>query len=154
MRARHSIGLTAVLLAVLVSPSVPAQQPAGPVTVAFQDRERYADAVHGLEELKRHVEKQGARYLAPGQRLAVIFTGVDRAGHEKPSGTRVVRDLEPARIQLEFALLDASGNRMSEGRRSLRSPAFFVDSRQTDPLYAEKALLDGWLESEFGRRRG
>jgi len=147
MPTHRSIALAA---ACLMSFAAAAQQA---VTVAFQDRDRYADAVHGLPELQRHLEKQAARHIGAGQKLALTFTGVDRAGHETPAGTRVVRDLEPARIELEFALVDASGKRIREGRRRLRSPAFFVDSRLTDPLHYEKTLLDDWLKREFGPAR-
>ena len=65
---------------------------------------------------------------------------------------RVVRDIYPPRIDLNFVLLDAQGAVRMRGERKLRDSAFQFGASplQSDPLRYEKNLIDAWLEREFG----
>lgn len=67
---------------------------------------------------------------------------------------RVVRDIYPPRIDLEFMLRDADGTVLREGRRDLRDAAFLAHAnrRSGDPLNFGKALLDVWVAREFPQR--
>lgn len=110
-----------------------------------------------LEPLAKHLRTRAERVLPPGQRLAVTFTDVQRAGQYEPwhgprwSDVRVVKDIYPPRIDLRFRLLDANGAVLREGERSLRDSAFLMrdGTHEDDPLRFEKRLLDAWLRREF-----
>ncbi|HUN67998.1 MAG TPA: DUF3016 domain-containing protein [Burkholderiales bacterium] len=111
-----------------------------------------------LEALKRHLERRAPRLLAPGQKLSVEILSVYRAGHKSwtpgNDGVRVITDGAPARIELAFTLTDGAEVLIAQGKRSLRSPTYFVADRGGDPLRFEKELLDDWLLKEFSPPRG
>jgi hypothetical protein len=64
---------------------------------------------------------------------------------------RVVREVQPPRIDLAFALVDRSGNVVKRGERRLRDVCFMTLSSilPSDPLRCGKAWIDRWLEREF-----
>ena len=111
-----------------------------------------------LPELAKHLQTRADRVLPAGERLAVTFTNVKRAGTYEPwrgpqwDDVRIVKDIYPPRISLHFTLTSANGATLSEGDRSLRDPAFLSRGllyAQDDPLRFEKRLLDDWLRREF-----
>ena len=122
------------------------------------DRERLGLA----ETLREHVIARAPRYLPKDTRLAVTITDVDMAGEFRPVGgslntgdIRIVRDIYPPRVDLEFRLLRADGTVEREGRRELRDQMFLTGASpgQSDLLRYEKILLDRWLEREFAPKR-
>jgi hypothetical protein len=127
------------------------------VSIATTDRDRAGLA----DELARHVERSAAPRLSEGARLEVTITDVDMAGEYPPiTGTmsrdlRVIRDVYPPRIDLDFKLRRADGSVEREGRRELRDPGFLWGSSpfDHDRLVHEKALLDLWLRRELGPAR-
>ena len=65
---------------------------------------------------------------------------------------RIVRDIYPPRLGLEFRLLDPAGRVVRSGSRALSDLAFLLKITggfRDDPLRHEKALLDDWLRAEF-----
>jgi hypothetical protein len=107
-----------------------------------------------LDTLKAYIEKRAAAVLAPGQRLDIVVTDLDRAGSYLPTvgmthPVRIVESLYPPRIQLHFRLLDEQGQVIREGDRKLTDLAFLYEGStapgQTDPLRYEKRLIDRWL---------
>jgi DUF3016 family protein len=110
-----------------------------------------------LGELAKYLQRRADRVLAPGQQLDVTFTDVKRAGTYEPwrgpqwNDVRIIKDIYPPSIDLEFTLRDTSGNVISEGTRQLRDPAFLSRGipNQTDPLRFEKRMLDDWLRRDF-----
>jgi hypothetical protein len=93
--------------------------------------------------------------------LEVTFTAVDLAGEFEPwrgpqwGDVRIVRDLYPPRLGLEFRLVDAAGRVVRTGQRALSDLAFLMKLTggfRDDPLRHEKALLDDWLRAEFPGR--
>jgi hypothetical protein len=109
--------------------------------------------------LQKHIEQRAAGRLAPRERLAVEITDLDRAGSPEPwrsglGNVRVVRDVYPPRIALNFRLTAADGTALRQGERSLSEPLPVAAAAAygEDPLRYERALLDGWLEREFPRR--
>lgn len=122
-----------------------------------QQGERYNE--QWMAALRAHLERQAPRYLPAGTRLRVRFTDVRLAGDYEPwhrarmQGTdvRIVRDIYPPRIDLDFQLSANGGQIVREGRRELRDPAFLTRARRypDDPLGYEKQMLDKWLVDEF-----
>ncbi|RYF27148.1 MAG: DUF3016 domain-containing protein [Comamonadaceae bacterium] len=145
--------------------------PPGIVSVTYADPARFSDARSApresaqarqawLNALSLHLADQAAPRLPEGQRLTVHITDVQRAGGFEPwrgpqaGDVRIVRDIYPPRIDLEFKLLAADGRVLREGRRQLRDGAFLMrpGGSPTDPLRHEKALVDDWVRMEFARK--
>jgi hypothetical protein len=97
--------------------------------------------------LQRHVEQRAAGKLAPGE---VELIDIDRAGGFEArtpglSAVRIVRDVYPARIVLNF-----KGSTRTLTGLPVAGAARYGD----DPLRYERALLDDWLERELPRISG
>ena len=113
------------------------------------------------EELRIHLEQTAAAHLPQGARLAVTITDVDMAGEYPPiSGSlsrdvRVIKDVYPPRIDLDFTLTRADGSVERQGHRELRDPGFLWSASPLarDRLVHEKGLLDLWLRRELGPAR-
>ncbi len=145
-------------------------KPVANVDVTFVAPEKFADVKDDsmetdrgrdalLDQLKAHLVAQGARVLAPNQRLEIKVTEVDLAGDFEPwrgpnfQDVRIVKDIYPPRVNLEFRLLDADGKVVSEGKRELRDMAFMmtVGLSTSDALRYDKEMLSNWLRREFKR---
>ena len=145
--------------------------PAGIVSVTYADPKRMSDARQSpretdrarrawLDALSLHLADRAAPLLAPDQRLDVYLTDLQRAGAFEPGrgagagDVRIVRDIYPPRIDLNFTLRTGSGRVLRQGQRQLRDAMFMSRSAASasDPLRYEKALVDDWLHTEFGRR--
>jgi len=109
-----------------------------------------------LAQLKAYLIKQGQAVLKPGQSLHVDITDIQLAGSYEPwhgprwDYVRVMRDIYPPRIDLNFKLVDQDGNVLREGKRALRDLDYLHSSlslaaAQGSPLYYDKALLRRWL---------
>jgi hypothetical protein len=159
------LGFLAALL-----PSIACAQP--PVEVRFGDLSKFTDLRVSIsttdrdraglaEELKLHIERYAPPRLPQGARLAVTITDVDMAGEYPPiTGSmshdiRVIKDVYPPRIDLDFQLLRADGSVEREGHRNLRDAGFMWSTSQMtrDRLAYEKSLLDSWLQREFAAPR-
>ncbi|ABM31017.1 DUF3016 domain-containing protein [Paracidovorax citrulli] len=145
--------------------------PPGIVSVTYADPAGFSDArrgIHDTEQARRawvdalclYLSETAAAALPEGQRLEVRITDVQRAGGFEPwrgpqaGQVRIVRDVYPPRIVLEFKRLAADGSVLQSGRRELRDPAFMERAARggTDPLRYEKGLIDDWVRQEFGAR--
>lgn len=143
--------------------------PSARVTVDWTDPANFSDTRFNpglnrnhpeqwLGQLSRHLQQRADRVLPPGDRLAVTFTDVQRAGTYEPwrgpqwSDVRIIKDAFPPSIDLHFTLTDAQGRTVAEGDRKLRDLGFLQRGAplDTDPLRFEKRLLDDWLRREFG----
>jgi hypothetical protein len=165
MPAFRLIPLALATLPLLAAPANAATDPSA-ITVEFANPETFRDlgdrfaggkvAYANLRALNVYLTGRAARLLAPGEQLRVTITEVDMAGEfelwRRGNRVRVVRDVYPPRIDLTFVLLDAQGTARAQGERKLRDSAFLFGASpvQTDPLRYEKALIDTWLEREFG----
>ncbi len=142
---------------------------AGPVSVAWADpatfaelrfsRDRY-DAARGtwLTDLAQYMRKRAEAQLPAGERLELTIVDVDRAGDYEPwhgiqyDDTRIVRDIYPPRMTVQYKRYDASGAVVAESERKLSDPAFLIGStpiNESDPLRYEKRMIDSWLRREF-----
>jgi len=68
-----------------------------------------------------------------------------------PRDTRIVKDMYPPRIELEFKLVRADGSVEKEGSRKLRDSAFLwgASPASQEAMRYEKGLIDAWLQKEF-----
>jgi len=154
--------LSAAMLALIL---MPVSAPAG-LTVRFVGADRYSDAEAGsngsrketLNELRRMFDTLGARYLTPGQDLAIEVLDIDLAGERLPSRggeTRIVTGATPPRISLRYTLRER-GRVVRRSQETLSDSNFQMGStaRSGDRLAYEKELLTDWFRAQFraGRR--
>jgi len=162
--------LSAAALAVLVAAPLgtSAATPDGRVSVRFVQPERFTDVrdrAHGFEsvrdaylvDLQSWLERRATPLLGAGQRLELSVTDIDMAGDFEPlrrapvDSPRIVRDVTPPRIDLDFKLVSADGQVVRSGSRKLRDLAFLsrLPESRSDPLRFEKGLLADWLAREL-----
>ena len=142
---------------------------AGPVDVSWNDPATFAelrysinrcDAARGgwLTDLAMHVREKAERRLAPGERLALTIVDVDRAGDYEPGqnaalyDTRILRDIYPPRMTIQFRHYGAGGTVVAEGERKLTDLGYMTGVNpihSSDPLRFEKRMIDTWLRREL-----
>lgn len=112
------------------------------------------DTTQAIQTLADWLQSQAERSLPAGQSLQVTLRDVDLAGEYEPGRTdmydiRVVKDLYPPRIELDYRLSDASGTVLREGEATLRDIGFLrsVGPMGNDSLRYEKRMLRDWLRS-------
>lgn len=141
----------------------------GPVQVQWTDPTQFTelrysrnrwDAERGnwVETLAEYLRTQASKQLPPGQKLDVTITDIKRAGDYEPwhgprlDDVRVMRDIYPPRITLQFTLTDANGQVIDQGERKLSDSGYLLNSslpNNTDPLRYEKRLLNEWVRREL-----
>lgn len=139
------------------------------VSVAFTNPEKFTDLKTSqmdsdkdrdylMEQLKEYIVERATMRMADNQTLAVTIKDVDMAGDYEPhlgprlQDVRIIKDIYPPRIDLDFKLTDAGGRVLAEGTRELRDLSFMMSitpTTQSDILRYEKRLLDDWLANEF-----
>ena len=132
----------------------------GPVSVAWADpatftelrrsRNRWdSESGSWLTDLAKYMRKRAEAQLPAGERLELTIVDVDRAGDYEPwhgiqyDDTRIVRDIYPPRMTVQYKRYDASGAVVAEGERKLSDPGFLLGStpiNNSDPLRFEKRL--------------
>jgi Protein of unknown function (DUF3016) len=122
---------------------------------AYMPTDKGRDAI--LDQIRLFVEAKAASYLGAGQSLEVKFTEIDLAGDFEPQrgaqfiDVRILKDIYPPRLDLEFKLTGADGKVLSEGKRQLRDP-FYLQRLlpfHDDPLCYEKDILNDWLRTDI-----
>lgn len=113
------------------------------------------DWVHDLAD---YLQQRASKQLAPGQRMDVELTDIKRAGDYEGwhgpqwNDVRVMRDIYPPRITLNFTLYGADGQVLEQGERKLLDSSYLMNNSiglNTDPLRYEKRMLDDWLRRQF-----
>jgi hypothetical protein len=138
----------------------------GTATVEFVQPEKYSDIeLRGsppektreqvLPDLERYVKKQAALHIPAGQKLDLRITDINDAGWIlpiRPPPRRIVRDVQPARIDFEYTLTDSSGTVLTSGRETLSDMHGDRLDRSFDneqmPLVKE--MLSRWID-QIGR---
>ena len=141
----------------------------GPVGVHWNDPATFTELRHSrnrwdaergnwVSELATYMRKRAEALLPNGERLELTITDVDRAGDYEPwhgmqhQDTRIVRDIYPPRMTVQFRRLDADGKVVAEGERKLSDPSYLMGIQplnDSDPLRYEKRMIDSWLRREF-----
>ncbi len=154
----------------MLAPDAPRALPAaGPVSVAWADPAGFTElrysgnrwaATQGnwLGELAEYMRKRAEAVLPAGDTLSLTILDITRAGQYEPwhgpqmQNARIVRDIYPPRMTVQFRHVDAAGNLLAEGERKLTDPAFLTHAtplNDSDPLRFEKRMVDSWLRREF-----
>lgn len=140
------------------------------IKVDFRNPEAYTDCkddytsskeeqVRIMGDLQRELRKHATLYLKEGERLEVVFNDIDLAGEIEPiqngAGKRVLRDVTPPRLDIEFKIIGADGTVKAEGKRMLKKLAYLSTmnlNRTEERYYHDKKLIREWVEKEIGRR--
>jgi len=157
----------------VTAPDAPrALQADGPVSVQWNDPAKFTElrqssnrfeAERGdwVQQLARYVQTSAAKPLQPGQTLDVTLVDIKRAGDYEPwhgprgSDIRIMRDIYPPRITLQYTLKDASGRIIDEGDARLSDSGYLHNiglKSDTDPLRYEKRLIDDWVKRQLTSR--
>ncbi|MHC1654752.1 DUF3016 domain-containing protein [Stenotrophomonas maltophilia] len=154
----------------VTDPQAPrALQADGPVSVKWDDPAKFTEirrssnrfeAERGdwVQQLARYLQTTAAKPLLPGQTLDVTLVDIKRAGDYEPwhgprgRDIRVMRDIYPPRITLQYTLKDASGRIISEGDARLSDTGYLQGGgllSDSDPLRYEKRLLNDWVKRQL-----
>ncbi len=168
MDLRYRLSCLLLVFALSGCASIPAPERTDRVTVSFTD-----DAVQEIarntplesekakhawqDTLGRHIAQSTAARLPPDDTLRVRITLIERAGAFEPwrgaqgNNVRIVRDIYPPHIDLEFVQANPDGKIVRQGHRELRDMNFMmhINRYSEDALRYEKALLDDWILKEF-----
>lgn len=170
MKSSPLLRLLCVACVALASVMVQAATPPDNVSVRYKDPQHFTEARRSfgihlidaddyLKPLKAYIVQRASRILAPGQRLDIEITDVDRAGEYEPwrgpnfDDVRIIKDVYPPSIDLHFTLYGADGKVLREGSRKLRDLAFLSHgmANDQDTLRYEKSLIDLWLRKGAGK---
>lgn len=141
------------------------------VEVVFIHPEKFTDAAdeayasdRGREDvlanIKQHVEKLARYYVADGEHLELRFLDIDLAGGFEPwhspryDDIRILKEIYPPRMTVEFRLRGADGKVISEGKRELSSLGYLMRTvlPTSDSLRFDKEMLGDWMRQEFRRK--
>lgn len=157
----------------VTDPGIPRALPSdsSPVSVSWTDPAQFTElrfsgnrweAQRGtwVTDLARYLQTQAAKKLAPGQTMQVTITDIARAGRYEPTASirmndiRIVKDIYPPRMTLNFKVLSSDGAVVTEGERKLVDHSFLLNTSvtNTDLLRYEKRMIDDWLRNEFKSR--
>ncbi|MFG3448764.1 DUF3016 domain-containing protein [Stenotrophomonas sp. NPDC047960] len=115
-----------------------------------------AQSGNWVYQLAEALRKSAVKRLPPGQTLEVRFTDIKRAGDFEPqhgpraNDIRIMRDVYPPRITLDFTLRDAGGRVLQEGKDVKLVGLNYLQNgvglrSNSDPLRYEEQMLDDWL---------
>jgi hypothetical protein len=126
-----------------------------PASYSIQDRTK-ADEEATLQQLARHLQQLGARYLPADQVLKVDVQDVVLAGDVRPSRRgvplRIVRGTSDfPQMKLRYTL-ESNGRPIRSGDEWVKDMNYsrgFQSARASDPLHYEKHMLDVWFRERF-----
>ncbi len=154
----------------VTDPDAPRSVPAdgGAVNVQWTDPAKFSEIKFSgnrwesqrgdwVAQLAQYLRDRSGQQLARGQTLDVTITDIDRAGRYEPTtrvdmqNVRIVKDIYPPRITLDFTLKGADGQVLAQGERKLVDHGFLMGSNLNDhdPLRYEKRMIDDWVRREF-----
>jgi len=174
MRPFPIVGLAALGLALSLAPTSPAAGASVEVDYARPEGFTNARLFAGFgrradpfvaRDLRRHLERLGARYLRDGETLRIEILDIDLAGQFQPAGRdgqglRVLTEATWPRIKLRYALArdgapDTPAGAAAEAEEYVSDPAYLRrlgGGHRSDPLFYEKRLLTDWFQKRFAGR--
>ncbi|MSO72523.1 MAG: DUF3016 domain-containing protein [Rhodospirillaceae bacterium] len=158
-----------VLAALAVPMTVPGVAGAA-VEVTFTNPDKYIDASSRgegrrkadpaiLAKLRQHLEKQGERYLKPGQTLRVEVLDLDLAGrvewwHSAAYDIRFMRDIDSPSMKLRYSLTE-NGATLASGEERILDLGYLMGINlgrgSQDSLKYDKAMLTDWFRKRFAK---
>ena len=159
------------LVAVGAALAAGTDKPVSRVEVIFVEPEKFTDVNdesmqtdsgrdYLLEQLKTHMLTVGSKYVTQGQHLEIKVSDIDLAGAFEPwrgvdfDRIRIIKDIYPPRMTLEFRLVDADGKVISAGTRRLSDFGYMmtISLSTNDPLRYDKGMISDWMRREFKPR--
>ncbi len=145
----------------------------GPVSVSWTDPAQFSEirnsgnrweAERGdwVRQLAQYARTSAAKQLAPGEKLEITITDIQRAGRYEPwrgpnmQHVRMVRDIYPPRLSLNYTLYDANGQVIAQNERKLSDTAFLMGGaplNDSDSLRYEKRMIDDWTRRDLRAQR-
>lgn len=154
----------------VTDPEIPRSLPdnGGAVSVDWTDPAQFSEIKYSgnrweaqrgrwVVDLAHYLQEKSAHRLSRGQTMQITITDIDRAGRYEPTvrpgldDIRIVKDIYPPRMTLNFTLKGPDGQVLAEGERKLVDHGFLMGSNlgNTDLLRYEKRMIDDWLRREF-----
>lgn len=139
----------------------------GQVSVSFVHAERYTDAVLddrepnvAMNEIRRHFERLGERYLPPGRTLKVEVLDIDLAGstpwsNRRAFPVRVLRGVTWPSMRLHYTL-ETDGSVLLDAEEYVADMNYLARTSvypTSDLLRHEKRMLDHWFRTRFAEHR-
>ena len=134
--------------------------PAGFSELRYSQNRHEAARGDWVVELADYMQEKIAKTVPAGDRVDVQILDITRAGeyewmpHATTDDIRVMRDVYPPRMTLNFRHVDASGAVVAEGERKIADLAYLQTQPPfpaSDPLRYDKRLIDTWVRREFKR---
>jgi hypothetical protein len=163
----HRLGSCVLLVSVFFAIASPCY---AAVTVVFVHTESYSDASlyngygakgqePALRGIREHLERLGARYLKPGDRLEVEVLDIDLAGRFEwwrpyAYDVRILRDITWPRMKLRY-VLEKNGRRVACPGEFVSDRVYLMNAAMrssSDPLRYEKSMLDDWFRARIARK--
>jgi hypothetical protein len=131
--------------------------PAQFAELRYSQNRRLAAQGDWVVELADYMQERLAKVVPAGERVDVEILDIQRAGQyewflSQTDDVRVLRDVYPPRMTLQFSRKDASGAVIAEGERKIADLAYLQSPGPfptTDPLRYDKRLIDRWIRREF-----
>ena len=109
-------------------------------------------------ELGNYFSERIGRTLPAGERVEVEILDIELAGEyewwiPRAEDVRVMRDIYPPRIHIDWQRYGADGQLIGEGQKKLYDLSYLNGPQPlntSDPLRFEKVLIDRWVRREFG----
>lgn len=146
----------------LVSPAFAGAGNATPVTVAFDDTNRFTDAgvtqrerERNLELIQRFLIDHVAACIGPQDLVDIRVTDVSLAGRyewwRSPQGMRIMGPADWPRLNLEYRWQGADGDTIAEQRESVADRNYLrrAGLRRDRPLAYEDRMIRDWARATF-----
>lgn len=172
MKTRILVFAAALLAAGVASAKDESPKSASRVQVVFVAPENFTDfkdsyygsdrgREHLMNQFRAHLEWLARYYVPDGAMLEVKFTDIDLAGDFEPwrsvsyHDIRILKEIYPPRMTLDFRLVGADGKVIAGGNRKLTDLNYLMRHilPSSDSLRYDKEVLSDWFRSEF-RRNG
>jgi hypothetical protein len=141
----------------------------GAISVSWTDPSKFSEitssgnqheAAEGdwLTQIAKYTRSETSKYLPAGHTLELTILDIKRAGQFEPwhgpgrHDVRIIRDIYPPRMTVQFRQVDAAGQVVAVGERKLTDMGFLTHTGSmldNDPLRYEKRMLDTWVRREF-----
>ncbi len=138
------------------------------VSVTWQNTEDYRDVrtANGIkkryqqrvfDQLERYLHQEIPKVILEDQTIKLTIHNLDLAGDVLPmyidhQDIRVIKNIYPPMIDIEYQLLAADGSVIKSKREKVRDIGFNLGSHASlrhENLHYEKAMLKKWLRKQF-----